>query len=133
MHFNIPINHSDIIVLCALAVLFLLGIRVVISFFRSPKPVKAFSGENRILKNGTRITITIDGMMCGMCEIHIKDAIRKALPESKNLTADHTHGTASFTLSQTLSQKNLEEILHANMDAQGYRLLAVTIGKRTGL
>lgn len=129
MNFNIPINHSDIIVLCVLAVLFLLGIHVVLSFFRSPKPAKAFSVENRIFKKGTRITITIDGMMCGMCEIHIKDAIRNALPESKNLTADHTHGTASFTLSQTLSQKELEEMLHANMDTQGYRLLAITVRK----
>ena len=27
-----------------------------------------------------KVTVKIDGMMCGMCEAHICDAIRKAFP-----------------------------------------------------
>ena len=29
----------------------------------------------------TKTTLKIDGMMCGMCESHVNDAIRKAFPE----------------------------------------------------
>ena len=27
-----------------------------------------------------KTTIKVDGMMCGMCEAHVSDAIRKAVP-----------------------------------------------------
>ena len=27
-----------------------------------------------------RITVKMDGMMCGMCEAHVNDALRRALP-----------------------------------------------------
>ena len=30
-----------------------------------------------------RITVQVDGMMCGMCEAHINDAVRRALPVKK--------------------------------------------------
>ena len=31
----------------------------------------------------SKITVKIDGMMCGMCEAHVCDAIRKAVPKAK--------------------------------------------------
>ena len=31
----------------------------------------------------TQITIKIDGMMCGMCESHVNDAVRRAFPVKK--------------------------------------------------
>ena len=130
MHFNIPINRSDIIVLSVLVILFLLGIRIVISFFQSPKAAPSPASMQQTFKNGSRIVIIIDGMMCGMCEIHVKDAIRSALPESRNLMADHSHGTASFTLPQTISRVELEKKLHESMDAQGYRLLDIREKKK---
>ena len=34
-------------------------------------------------------TVKVDGMMCGMCEAHVSDAIRGALPVKK-VTASHT-------------------------------------------
>ena len=27
-----------------------------------------------------KITVKIDGMICGMCEAHVNDAVRKAFP-----------------------------------------------------
>ena len=32
-----------------------------------------------------KTTIKIDGMMCGMCESHVSDAIRKAVPSVKKV------------------------------------------------
>ena len=40
-------------------------------------------------KRMQKITMKIDGMMCGMCESHICDAIRNAAPVKK-ATASHT-------------------------------------------
>ena len=37
-------------------------------------------------------TLKIDGMMCGMCESHINDAVRKDFPVKK-VTASHSKGT----------------------------------------
>ena len=38
-----------------------------------------------------QITLGIDGMMCGMCESHINDAVRNAFPVKK-VTSSHSRG-----------------------------------------
>ena len=39
-----------------------------------------------------KTTLKIDGMMCGMCESHVNDAIRKAFPAVKKVTSSHGKG-----------------------------------------
>lgn len=36
-----------------------------------------------------KYTIKVDGMMCGMCEAHVNDAIRKAF-FAKKVTSSHS-------------------------------------------
>ena len=36
----------------------------------------------------TKTTLSIDGMMCSMCEAHVRDAIRKAVPGAKRTVSD---------------------------------------------
>ena len=43
-----------------------------------------------------KMTIKIDGMACAMCEAHIKDVIRKTIPDAKKVTASCGKGEASF-------------------------------------
>ena len=38
-----------------------------------------------------RTTVKVDGMMCGMCESHVNDAVRKAFQVNK-VTSSHTKG-----------------------------------------
>lgn len=38
-----------------------------------------------------KTTLKIDGMMCGMCESHVNDAIRNAFPVKK-VTSSHSKG-----------------------------------------
>ncbi|MCC8151584.1 MAG: cation transporter [Lachnospiraceae bacterium] len=45
-----------------------------------------------------KITLTIDGMACGMCETHVCDAIRKAVDKGAKVSASHTKGTAEIIL-----------------------------------
>lgn len=67
----------------------------------------------------TETTLKIDGMMCGMCEAHINDAIRADFPVKK-VTSSHSRGTCVI-----LSEEPLEEArLRETIDATGYTLLA---------
>ncbi len=65
-------------------------------------------------------TVKIDGMMCGMCEAHVSDAIRRALPVKK-VSASHSKGTAVI-----LSEAPLDEgTLRRAIDETGYKALDV--------
>ena len=58
-----------------------------------------------------QITLGIDGMMCGMCESHINDAVRNAFPVKK-VTSSHSRGE-TVILSET-------EIPEAGYELTGY-------------
>ncbi len=45
-----------------------------------------------------KVTLTIDGMYCGMCEAHICDALRKVCDNKAKVSASHTKGTAEIIL-----------------------------------
>ena len=51
-------------------------------------------------------TVKVDGMMCGMCEAHVSDAIRGALPVKK-VTASHTKGQAVILSEAPLDEEAL--------------------------
>ena len=61
-------------------------------------------------------TIAVDGMACSMCEAHINEAVRKALPVKK-VTSSHTKGQTVI-----LSKKELDEgALRQVISAAGYQ------------
>jgi copper chaperone CopZ len=68
-----------------------------------------------------KTTLKIDGMMCSMCEAHICDVIRRAVPGAKKVSASHTKGEASF-LSETAVD---ESLLKDAVAATGYTCLGV--------
>ena len=43
-----------------------------------------------------KVTVKIEGMMCGMCEAHICDTIRKVYPNAKKVKASRTNKKATF-------------------------------------
>lgn len=61
-------------------------------------------------------TVNVGGMMCSMCESHIKEAIRKAYPAAKKLKANHIKNVASFES----DEKPDEETIKAAIEATGY-------------
>ena len=67
----------------------------------------------------TKITMKIDGMMCGMCEAHICDVIRRTIPSAKKVTASHSKGEASFITEIDVDEVMLKEAI----DATGYTCL----------
>ncbi len=83
-----------------------------------------------------QVTVGIDGMMCGMCESHVADAIRKQLPDAKRVSASAGKGEAVFFLENALPLPMLKHELHSAMDPLGYQILSVTTGepaKKKGL
>lgn len=68
-----------------------------------------------------RITLKIDGMMCGMCESHINDAVRKAFPVKK---VSSSHGKGETVI---LTETDIrEEQLRAAIQQTGYQVISVT-------
>ena len=52
-----------------------------------------------------KYTVKIDGMMCGMCEAHINDTIRKAFPEAKKVSSSRKNGEAVFLTEDEINEK----------------------------
>ena len=69
-----------------------------------------------------KTTLKIDGMMCSMCEAHINDVIRKAVPSAKKVSASHRSGEASFLTEAAVD----ESILKDAVAATGYTCLSVS-------
>ena len=70
-----------------------------------------------------KTTLKIEGMACGMCEAHICETIRKAVPGAKKVTASHKRGEASF-----LSETPVDEAALKNaIAATGYTCLSVEV------
>ena len=57
-----------------------------------------------------KTTVKIDGMMCGMCEAHINDAIRKKL-EVKKVTSSHKKGETVIISKSVLTREETEAAL----------------------
>ena len=57
----------------------------------------------------TKITMKIDGMMCGMCEAHVNEAIRGAFRVRK-VTSSHTKGECTVISENDISDEELKEM-----------------------
>lgn len=53
--------------------------------------------------------VGIEGMMCGMCETHIADTIRKAVPDAKKVKASRRKKMAAFRTEQKLNEIALRQ------------------------
>ena len=130
MKFDIPMNRTDLIVLIILFVIFILGVRILVSFFQKEAPIKDTPTIDASYQGPCRVVLHIDGMMCGMCETHVKEAIRKSVPKASHLVARHTKGTASFWLECAVEEQDLRERLQTAFSPMGYHLTSVTMTKR---
>ena len=68
-----------------------------------------------------KTTLKIEGMMCSMCEAHICDTIRKAVPSAKKVSAFHTKGEASFLTEEAVDAEHLQSAIAAT----GYTYLGM--------
>lgn len=66
-------------------------------------------------------TVRIDGMMCGMCESHVNDAIRAKLP-IKKVRSSHKKGETVIISENELTKQMLTTALNGS----GYTVMNVT-------
>ena len=66
-----------------------------------------------------KTTIRIDGMACGMCEAHVCDTIRKAVPSAKKVEASRSRKEASFLTEDAVGINVIKDAI----DATGYTFL----------
>lgn len=65
-----------------------------------------------------KITLKIDGMMCGMCESHMNDAIRRSF-DVKKVTSSHSKGVTELITQSPIP----EEALKRAISETGYTLV----------
>lgn len=68
-----------------------------------------------------KITLKIDGMMCGMCESHVNDAIRNSF-KVKKVTSSHASGETVIITDGDIADGEIKEAV----EKQGYRLLGIS-------
>ena len=54
-----------------------------------------------------KTTLKIDGMMCGMCESHVNDAVRNAI-EVKKVSSSHKKGTTEILTEQPVDEEKVK-------------------------
>ena len=64
--------------------------------------------------------VKVDGMMCGMCEGHINDAIRSHF-QVRKVSSSHSKGRTVIRSQEALDQAQLRQVI----DATGYKALDV--------
>ena len=68
-----------------------------------------------------KTVIKINGMMCGMCEAHICDSVRRTL-SVKKVSASHTKGICEFLSETPPNAAALKEAI----DLTGYSVLDIS-------
>lgn len=66
-----------------------------------------------------KTTLNIEGMMCGMCEAHINDTVRKNF-NVKKVSSSHSKGITEIISEDEIPQDKLK----AAIDETGYQLVA---------
>lgn len=68
-----------------------------------------------------KTTLKIDGMMCGMCESHINDAIRNSF-DVKKVNSSHTKGETVIVSKEALDENKIKSVI----DKTGYELKSIS-------
>lgn len=68
-----------------------------------------------------KTTLKIDGMMCGMCESHINDAIRNSF-DVKKVNSSHTKGETVIVSKGALDEDKIKSVI----DKTGYELKSIS-------
>ncbi len=119
MKVNIPINSADVVVLVIVGLLMLYGIKLVIGFFHEGKHKVVNSSYNG--RGTVKMTLAVDGMMCGQCEAHVSDAIRKKFDIEK-VSSNHTKGETIIISKHDIADADLSDAISET----GYILKGVT-------
>lgn len=69
----------------------------------------------------TKITVKIDGMMCGMCESHMNDTFRQSF-NPKKVTSSHAKGETVVITENDIPDEKLKEAV----EKTGYTFISAS-------
>lgn len=69
-----------------------------------------------------KTTVKVEGMMCGMCESHVNDAVRRAFPVQK-VTSSHKRGETVILAEAVPDEEKLRQVITAT----GYTVGEITV------
>lgn len=69
----------------------------------------------------TKTTLHIEGMMCGNCEKHVNDALKKAF-SLKKVTSSHDKNLTEIVSESSLDENRLRE----TVESIGYKVISVS-------
>ncbi len=67
-----------------------------------------------------KITVEIDGMMCGMCESHVNDCVRENFDVGK-VTSSHSKGETVIITENDIDEAKLREAVNKT----GYKVVSI--------
>lgn len=67
-----------------------------------------------------KITVEIDGMMCGMCESHVNDCVRENFNVRK-VTSSHSKGETVIITENDIDESKLREAVNKT----GYKVVSI--------
>ena len=76
--------------------------------------------EEKENKTMVKVTVKVEGMMCGHCEARVKKAL-EALDAVSEAAVSHESGTAVVTLSSDISDEKLKE----TVEAEDYKVTSI--------
>lgn len=69
-----------------------------------------------------KTTVGVEGMMCGMCENHVNEAVRRAFGDAvKKLSSSHGKKRTEIISEEALDEEKLKETINAT----GYTVISV--------
>lgn len=67
-----------------------------------------------------KITVEIDGMMCGMCESHVNDCVRENF-DVRKVTSSHSKGETVIITENDIDESKLREAVNKT----GYKVVSI--------
>ena len=116
---NVPISPADIVVIILILCLMGYGVKLVIGFFQEGKRAieeSTYSGTGKV-----KIILQVDGMMCGQCESHVNEAIRKNFDVTK-VTSSHKKGITTIIANKDIDDQKILDAIQPT----GYRILSIS-------
>lgn len=69
-----------------------------------------------------KTTIKIDGMMCGMCEAHVKDVIRRNF-KAKKISVSRFKNAATIISENAFDERQIKTVI----ENTGYRIISISV------
>ncbi len=70
-----------------------------------------------------KVTLKIEGMACNMCEAHMNETVRKAVPQARKVSSSYKKGETVFLTDKPFN----EALLKKAVSETGYELRDITV------